>query len=468
METKQATPQRLPKHLEQGLAAINYSFFVEYVHDGIYKHGKHTLFISQKLQEIERKHALGIPTYTIFTLPPRHSKSMTITETYPTWFIGKDKKRRVIEVSYGKDLARKFGLANLQKIEGKAGKVFNMRLDSRQSAATNFNIADYRGGMVSTGMGGAITGQGADLLIIDDPIKNRQQANSPTYRDFIWNEWKATLQTRLQPTGSVIVILTRWHEDDLVGRLLEEDSREWDLVNLPLVAQDNDLLGRDPGETLWPEYGFDKDWAAVTKKAVGPLDWASLFQQEPRPQEGALLKRHYWNYYDKPIDPRSFDLIIQSWDCTFKDLESSDYVAGTVWGRIGPDVYLLDMTREQLGITGTMQAIENMSARWPLAGGKYIEDKANGPAVLELLKRKLPGLIAVNPKGGKIDRAQAALPFIAAGNVYLPSPDLAPWVDDFVNEASSFPYGKHDDMVDSATQALLQLFDEPQIFIGRA
>lgn len=462
------TAKRLPAFMERGLAKQNYSFFVEYVHDGAYKHGKHTRFISEKLQEIEKKHAAGIPTYTIFTMPPRHSKSMTITETFPTWFMGRDKKRRVIEVSYGQDLARKFGLANLQKIEGKAGEIFDMQLDSRQSAATNFNLKGHPGGMLSTGIGGGITGQGADLLIIDDPIKNRQQANSPAYREMIWNEWSATLQTRLQPTGSVIVILTRWHEDDLAGRLIDSDSRDWEVISMPLLAGENDPIGREPGQPLWPEYGFNEEWAKRTEKAVGPLDWASLFQQEPRPQEGTLLKRHYWKYYDKPQDPRSFDLVIQSWDCTFKDLDTSDFVAGTVWGKRGPDVYLLDVVHEKLGITATMSAIENMSGRWPQAHAKYIEDKANGPAVIELLRQKLPGIMPVNPKGGKIDRAQAALPFIAAGNVYLPTPDMAPWVNDLVNEAASFPYGKHDDLVDSTTQALLQLFDEPQIFIGRA
>lgn len=462
---KAASPDSIHIH---ALAALNYEFYVQYVHKGAYKHGPHTRFIARKLQQIEEKHAQGIPTFTIFTLPPRHSKSMTITETFPSWFIGKNKNRRVIEVSYGADLARKFGMANLSKIEGPAGEIFDMQLDPRQSSATDFKIKDARGGMISRGVGGALTGEGADLIIIDDPIRNRQDANSPAYREKVWNEWKATIQTRLQPGGSVILILTRWHESDLAGLILEHDPREWDVVKLPAVAEENDLLGRKPGQTLWPAAGFNKQWAAMTKQAVGPLDWASLYQQDPRPQEGALLKRKYFLYYKQQPALTEFERLIQSWDCTFKDAETSDYVVGQVWGKKGPDFYLLDQVRDKMGITATMQAIEAMRAKWPQAFGIYIEDKANGSAVIEMLKRKIPGLMPVNPQGGKVVRAQAVLPVIAAGNVYLPEPELAPWVGDFVNEAAAFPFGKHDDMTDAMTQALNELMNEPQIFIGRA
>lgn len=449
------------------LAKLNYKFYVRYVNEE-YKHGKHTELVCKKLQEIEAKHAAGIPTFTIFTMPPRHSKSMTISETFPTWFIGKNKRRRVILASYGAELARKFGLANLQKIEGKAGRIFEMELDNRQNAATNFNIKDHKGGMVSTGFGGALTGMGADLLIIDDPIRNRQDANSPAYREKIWNEWKATLSTRLQPGGSVIIILTRWHEDDLVGRILENDPREWDQVNLPAVAEENDLLGREPGATLWPEYGFNKEWAASKEKEVGPLEWASLYQQHPRPAAGTLFKRGYFKYY-KALPPlREFEQIIQSWDCTFKDLETSDYVAGGVWGKKGADFYLLYRVKQKMGIVATMDAIKSVSAAWPQAYGIYIEDKANGSAVIEMLKNQISGINAVNPNGGKLVRAQAVLPLIAAGNVWLPDPAIDPSIEEYISEMTAFPYGKHDDEVDQTTQALSILQTAPGLQIGRA
>ena len=152
--------------------------------------------------------------------------------------------------------------------------------------------------------------------------------------------------------------------------------------------------------------------------------------------------------------PTRFDEIIQSWDCAFKDLTTSDYVVGQVWGRIGADKYLLDQTRGKLGITATMQAIVNMTAKWPKARRKLVEDKANGTAVIELLTKKIPGLVAIEPEGGKIVRAQAVTPDIESGNVYLPNKELAPWIDDFIEEAAVFPNGKNDDQIDAATQVL--------------
>lgn len=451
------------------LARVNYSFFVQYTNPG-YKHGRHTRYISNVLQDIEDKHRRGIPTFTIFMLPPRHSKSFTITESFPAWFIGKDPSRRVIEVSYGAELARKFGLSNLRKIDGDAGRIFNIELDPRQAAAHSFSLQGHRGGMLSAGVGGAITGEGADLLIIDDPIRNRRDANSETYREMIWNEWKSTLSTRLQPGGSVILILTRWHEDDLAGRLLEQDGRQWNVIRLPALAEENDPLDRAPGEPLWPESGYDSEWAQLTKKSVGPLDWESLYQQRPGAQGGTLLLKKYFNYYDRLPPFSVFERIIQSWDCTFKNTETSDFVAGQVWGKAGPDFYLLDQLNERMGIIDTMQEIQNMSLKWPQAQGIYIEDKANGPAVIEMLKQRISGIIPVEPRGGKVVRAQAVLPFLAAGNVYLPHPHLSELTPDLVTQAANFPYGKHDDMVDAMTQALNELTraSHNHIFIGRA
>ena len=452
---------------KDAFAAVNYEYYVSYTNPG-YKHGKHTRFLARKMQEIEEKHARGIATFTIVCMPPRHSKSYTITETFPSWFIGKDKRRRVIQVSYGVALARKFGLANLRKMETIAGRIFDVQIDPRKAAATNWELAGHNGGMVSTGIGSAITGEGSDLLLIDDPIRNRKDANSKTYRDSLWSEWKSTLSTRLQPGGSVIVILTRWHEDDLAGRILKEDARDWEVIKMPAIAQENDILGREPGEPLWAENGFDKEWAEKTKLSAGAMDWASLYQQDPKPLQGALFKRSYWKFYEKMPAASSFERIIFSWDCTFKDLDTSDYVVGQVWGKRGADFYLLDQTRAKMGITATMRAIEALKSKWHTGIGVYVEDKANGTAVIEMLKNKISGINAVNPSGGKVDRAQAVAPVFEAGNVYLPDPKLAPWINDYMNEMAAFPVGEHDDQVDATTQAINILMTEKKIFIGRA
>ena len=263
--------------MEKVLAKVDYEYYLEYVHRGLYKHAKHTKLIANKLENVEKGNCKRL----MILLPPRHSKSMTVSETFPSYFIGRNPNRRVILVSYGDSLARKFGRVNRNKLEEYGEEIFGINLSKDNSSVTNWGIEGYRGGMISAGIGGPITGEGADLLIIDDPIKNRKEADSKTYRDMVWDEWQNTLYTRLQPDGAVIIILTRWHEDDLAGRLLNSDYGEvedWDIIRLPAIAEENDLLGRAVGEPLWPENGFDEEWAKATKTAVGSRTWASLYQ----------------------------------------------------------------------------------------------------------------------------------------------------------------------------------------------
>jgi predicted phage terminase large subunit-like protein len=445
------------------LAREDYSFYVEYTHRGLYMPAKHTHLICKKLEEVER----GECTRLILCLPPRHSKSMTVSETFPSWFMGKQPNRRVIEVSYGSSLAQRFGRANKKKIDEFGEDIFGITLSKDNASGTNFGIAGYRGGMISAGIGGSITGEGADLLLVDDPIRNRSEALSAAYKERLWNEWTNTLLTRLHPGGRVIIILTRWSEDDLVGRILDEEAEKWDVISLPAECEeDGDLLDRKVGEALWPERGYGKEWLEQTKKEVGSVVWNALYQQHPTPLEGGLIKRDWFKYYNAL--PNHFDEVIQSWDCTFKDVSTSDFVVGQVWGRIGADKYLIDMVRDRMGIVGTIQAIRNLSAKYPESMTKLIEDKANGTAVIEMLKKEIPGIIPVNPEGGKMARLQAVSPQIEAGNVYIPSPSLSPWVHDFVEEVVSFPNFKFDDIVDSMSQALYRFEKAGAIFIGRA
>jgi predicted phage terminase large subunit-like protein len=265
--------------------------------------------------------------------------------------------------------------------------------------------------------------------------------------------------------------MTRWHEDDLAGWLLEEAKRggeKWDVVDFPAIADDGDILGRKQGEYLWEER-FSPSEYEDTKKAIGSKLWTALYQQKPSPDSGAVFKRYWWKFYlrhagqmthetrDCVILPERLDEEIQSWDCTFKDAATSDFVVGEVWGTKSANRYLLDMVRDRMDLPDTIKAIKNLSAKWPRARRKLIEDKANGPAVIQMLHNQLSGLIAVNPEGGKIVRAMAVTPEIESGNVYLPHPSIAPWVLDFIEEASVFPNGKNDDMVDGMTQGLADL-----------
>lgn len=440
--------------IEKILAKVDYEYYLEYVHRGLYKHARHTKLICDKLKEVEE----GKNKRLMIFLPPRHSKSMTVSETFPSFFIGKNPNRRVILVSYGDSLARKFGRANRNKLEEYGEEIFGINLSKDNSSVTNWEIEGHRGGMISAGIGGPITGEGADLLIIDDPIKNRKEANSKTYRNMVWDEWQNTLYTRLQPNGSVIIILTRWHEDDLAGRLLNPEYGEvedWDIIRLPAIAEENDLLGREVGEPLWPEYGFDEEWAEETKAAVGSKTWASLYQQRPAPAEGNIVNREWWQFYKEL--PDSFDEVIQSWDCSFKETEDGSYVVGQVWGRKGANKYLIDQVRARMDFTKTLRAIKNMAIKYPEARLKLIEDKANGPAIISTLRQEISGIVPVNPRGTKEERAAAISPEIEAGNVYLPSPSIASWINDYIEEWAAFPFGENDDQVDATTQALDRL-----------
>lgn len=456
------------------LARENYSFYVEYVHRGLYYHGQHTRLICDALQQVD----LGNPDYKriIITLPPRHSKSMSVTETFPSYFIGKNPERRVIQASYGDSLARKFGRANKNKIENFGRDIFDITVSRDTSAVDNWGIKDHRGGMISAGIGGSITGEGADLLIIDDPIKNREEADSLVYREKVWNEWQNTLRTRLHPGAAVIIIVTRWHHDDLVGRLLNPEYGEvepWLQLNLPAICEEEgDLLGRSIGQSLWPEHGFDEKWAEATKKAVGIATWTSLYQQRPTPSAGAMVEKHWWRYYNKPYDPLTntiaghyIDEFIQSWDMTFKDSEGTDLVVGQVWARSAAYKFLVDQVRARMNFPVTLVAVQNLSAKWPKARLKLIEDKANGPAIIAMLHKKIGGLVPVDPKNSKIARVSACSPDIESGNVFIPSPEIAPWVTEFVEEWAAFPKGVNDDQVDGGSQALNRLVNH--IFVSK-
>ncbi|MED4126319.1 phage terminase large subunit [Halalkalibacterium halodurans] len=443
----------LAKQARSELSRRSFVDYVAHVHHGLFTHFKHTRYLCEQLQPI----ADGEKRKILIELPPRHGKSMAVTESFPSYFIGRNPDKRVITAAYGDSLARRFGRMNKQKIDEFGAEIFDIQIAWDASKAGNWSLEGHRGGMLATGIGGAITGEGADLLIVDDPFKNREAANSPTIRNKVWDEWQSTLLTRLQKNASIIVIMTRWHEDDLIGRILQwENADEWQRIRIPAIAEDeNDLLGREIGEPLCPELGFDEKWAKEKKIEVGSMVWAALYQQRPSPPSGAVIKRKWFEYY-KQI-PSNMDELIQSWDFTFKDTKDSDYVVGQVWGRRGGEYYLLDQVRDQMDFPTSIAAIKSLSAKWPEARAKLVEDKANGSAVISTLRGEVSGLVPVQPKGSKVERAYAVTPLMEAGNVFLPHPTIAPWIHDYVEECASFPLGANDDQVDTTTQALDRL-----------
>ena len=408
-------------------------------------------------------------------MPPRHGKSELVSRRLPAYLLGKNPDANIIACSYSADLASRMN-RDVQRIidTPEYHSVFpettlyggNVRTDIIGRPLRNsdlFEVVGHKGMYRGAGMGGGITGMGANYAIIDDPIKNAEEADSEVYRESQWEWYTTTFLTRLEQGAGLLVTLTRWHEDDIAGRLLKlakDDPKadQWTVVRFPAIADGTGYPEdeREEGEPLW-EWKRTLDELGKIKAALGSYRFSALFQQAPSPAEGGTIKREWLTSHYYTVLPKSFQRVMQSWDCAFKGTEESDYVVGQVWGKDGADYYLLDQVRARMDFPSTVAAITSLSAKWPQAREKCVEDKANGPAVIDTLRKKLSGLIAVNPEGGKEARASAVSPLLEAGNVHLPDPSLASWVHDFVEECAAFPKGANDDQVDAMSQALLRM-----------
>lgn len=439
----------LKDEIRKEMARRCYADYCVYAHRGNWILGKHLKLVCDTIEDlIHRRIKENI---LIISMPPQHGKSQCVTETLPSYYLGKFPSKRVIEVSYGDDLAQRFGRRNKEKIIEYGKELFNIELS--KVSDTDFEVKDHKGTMISKGIMAGLTGNPGDLIIIDDPIKNRQEAESETYRNRIWEEFLNSIYTRLSANGIIILIMTRWHEDDLAGRIIKNMPNKVKEINIPLEAEDNDILGRSKGDSLFPEIGKDNRWLKEFKEVYttqeGNRSWNALMQGRPTAQEGNMIKRKWWQYYNTL--PTMISLIM-SVDASFKDSDTSDYVAIQIWGKREADMYLIDSVNERMDFPTTVQTIKDLKAKYPRVSRIFIEDKANGSAIIATLRKRIPGIIAVQPEGGKIARVNAVSGAIEAGNVYLPSEKQ--FTFDFVDQCSKFPSGEHDDMVDSMSQAL--------------
>lgn len=445
----EVTKEQIRQEMRKELARRTYEDYLKYVHTDNYVMGKHIKLICRYIEQM----FTGDIRQLIISVPPQHGKSMSITESLPSYIMGKLAGTRVIEASYGDDLARRFGRRNKQKIIEHGKELFDAELTRDSRSDTEFELSNGSK-MISRGIMSGITGQSADWLIIDDPIKNRQEADSQTYRDRLWEEWLNSLKTRLSAQGRVILIQTRWHEWDLAGRLLTEEPDAWTEINIPCEAEQEDILGREQGDALFPEIGKDKAWLEAFKQSYqrseGSRAWNALFQGRPTAIEGNMFKAEWFRYYSEL--PEQMDEYLQSWDCTFKDTQTSDYVVGQVWARKGSYKYLVYQIRKRMDFVETMQEIIRTSHMYPKAYRKLIEDKANGSAIITTLRGKIEGIIPITPKESKEARASAITPMFEAGEVFIPQ--NAPWIGEYVEEMKAFPSGKNDDQVDGTSQAL--------------
>ena len=407
----------------------------------------------------------------IITMAPQEGKSERVAKWFPIWWLTRHPDTRIIVASYGQDLATRNGRAIRNTITRHPDHI-GLTIAPDNGAAADWRLDNGIGGVRAVGIGGGITGHAADLIVIDDPIKNQAEADSDTYRDNVWNWWQTEAQSRLAPGAPVVLILTRWHTKDLAGRLLAEPDSRWRVINIPAQADhdpdqgETDILGREPGEFMVSARRRTPAQWEIRKAEFGSRAWAALCQGRPSPAKGGIVHRDWWGQYDLPLwleQPdgtritTGFDLVLQSWDMAFKATDQSDYVVGQVWARRGADMYLLDQVRGRWDFPETCRQVERLTAKWPDTVLKLVEEKANGAAVIAALQHRVPGLVPENPVESKVARVNAVAPLIEARNVHLPAPALAAWVGGFIEEWAAFPTGAHDDQVDPGTQALRRL-----------
>jgi predicted phage terminase large subunit-like protein len=424
--------------------------------------------------------AEGRCTRLMISMAPQEGKSERTSRRFPTWMLARYPWLRIAIVSYAHGIARRWGRRIRDDI-GEHTDQLGITVDPGNSAANEWKLLGHEGSVYCVGVQGALTGKPVDLLIIDDPYKNGEQADSEAWRETVEDWWTEVAVPRLGPNVACVIIQTRWRHDDLTGWLQRrDDGIDWRVINLPAQADHNpskgetDPLGREPGEYMISARERTVEQWEQRQREVGARAWNALFQGRPTPATGNVFQRSWFEthaYYqpqwiEQPDGTRvalGFDEIVASWDMAFKGTDGSDYVCGQIWGRRGIDAYLLDQSHGHMDFVGTCSAVRSLAARWPQATAKYVEDKANGTAVINMLKRTVPGLIPVEPEGSKVARAAAVSPLLEAGNVHIPAVELAPWVDDLIEEAVGFPRAKHDDRVDAMSQALNRLLINPLI-----
>jgi predicted phage terminase large subunit-like protein len=425
----------------------------------------------------------------VINVPPGTSKSVTCSVAWPAWTWTHTPDAKWITGSYSGLISRRDALKSRRILESdwfreRWGHLWEAREDDWSSIRYSNTRAGFR---LAVTVGGAVTGEHADHQLVDDPIKpldaRGARVDSVALQTCIeW--WDETMATRIvdAQTATRTILMQRLHDRDLAGHVL--GGGDYVHLNLPMryepqcvivvphkctlpktdkpsVETEPTPLGyRDPreeGELLW-EKRFPESVQKERKKEMGSRGVAAQDQQRPMPSGGGIFKRDWVQYWK--VHPRAYGVLeIQSWDCSFKGWDDSDYVAGQVWARKGADFYLIDQVHAQMSFSATCKAIESLSGKHKRAIRKLIEDKANGPAVISHLEDTVPGLKPVNPQGGKLARAMAVEPLWEAGNVYLPHPDIAPWVHDFIDELVGFSgeQGRPDDQVDAMTQALVYL-----------
>jgi len=449
----EAARPEIERIMRSELARRNLGDFCELM-DPSYERPRHTAVLVEHLEALERREIENLMVF----MPPRHSKTYHVSERFPAWALGRDGSRQVILASYGSELAERNSRV-VRALLTDERYPFETRV-ARDSGAVNRWATDARGGgVLAAGVGSAMTGFGANLLIIDDPIRDREAADSEGQRDRVWEWYGEVARTRLMPRAVQLLTQTRWHDDDLAGRILNsEDQRNWTVLTLPAIAEESDALGRSPGDVLWPQW-YPRERLEQQRTVMGERAFGAVYQQNPIPATGGIFKPEWFvSRYDSLPDLRGYDTIVfQAIDGAWKTGVSNDYSVVATWATDLRNYYLIDVARKKVEFYDLKRlVVDKFDEYRPRA--VFCEEAASGYALLSELRRTTNiEIIGISPKGSKEARAEAVAPMFEAGRVYLPA--QAPWLEAWIHEHLRFPGGAHDDMVDTTSLALLKLRD---------
>ena len=416
---------------------------------------RHLEHLNERLLDV----AAGKCKRLMVFMPPRHGKSEFISRYFTAWYLGTFPDRRVILTSYEADFAAQWGRRAREIVEehGKLSFIEKIEVMPDSSAASRWDIKGHSGGMVTAGVGGPITGKGGHLVIIDDPVKNAEQASSKTYRDKAWEWYQSTLYTRLEPDGALILIMTRWNEGDLAGKILEDmqnGGEPWEIVNLPAVAEGPDAIGRIEGAPLWPER-FGREDLERIRRTVGSYHWAALYQQRPTPQEGGMFRRHWFEIVD--AYPRGCRTV-RRWDLA-ASVQKGDWTSGLKLGVMDGIFYAIDLRHVRENPRGVETLVRHTADEDSISTMIRMEQEpgSSGVNTIDNYARRI--LVGYNFKGvpstgPKEVRAQPVSAAAEAGNVKLVR---GPWNAVFLDEVTMFPNGDNDDIVDVLSGAFTDL-----------
>jgi predicted phage terminase large subunit-like protein len=420
-------------------------------------HGRH----HEKMAAAFERVASGEIKRLIINMPPRHTKSEFASYLLPAWFLGRFPHKKVIQTSHTAELAVGFGRKVRNLVNSEVYKTIfpgvSLQTDSKAAGRWNTNSG---GDYFAIGVGGAVTGKGADILIIDDPHSEQEAALSETNSDIYDKtyEWYTSgPRQRLQPGGAIIMVMTRWSKKDLTGQVLKASAQrhgeEWEVIEFPALFE-----GDRP---LWPEF-WSKEELLALREELPASKWQAQYMQQPTSEVSAIIKREWWKIWEHD-DPPPCDFIIQSWDTAFLKTERSDYSACTTWGvffipddneKLQTNIILLNSFKQRMEFPELKKVAFEHYTEWQ-PDALIIEAKASGaPLVFELRAMGIPVQEFVPSRGNdKISRLNAVADIFASGMVWVPNTH---WAEELIEEVASFPSGEHDDLVDSMSQALLR------------